>query len=207
MPTGYTAGVYDGTIKTGKDFLKTCLRAFGVFVEYRDDAPSPILPTKKFEIDPFYLNYVNESVKKYNEKLSWSDEDWKKAYKEACDKARIDCKEAEVRSDKNYMIYNKIYREILDIDLPEEYKELKDFALSQLKGGEGYDFSSDFGSTSFELKSLHELEQEGVEGFKKNTLKTLLSTLEYSVQSYQEQLDRLEDKQAYLDGFLKAIGE
>ena len=37
MPTGYTAGVVDGTIKTFNDFAKSCMRAFGATIHMRDE--------------------------------------------------------------------------------------------------------------------------------------------------------------------------
>ena len=37
MPTGYTAYIEDGNITTGKEFLKLCLREFGIAVDMRDE--------------------------------------------------------------------------------------------------------------------------------------------------------------------------
>ena len=33
MPTGYTAGIEDGKITTGKEFLKLCTRGFGIAID------------------------------------------------------------------------------------------------------------------------------------------------------------------------------
>ena len=33
VPTGYTAYIKDGDITTGKDFLKLCLRNFGIAIK------------------------------------------------------------------------------------------------------------------------------------------------------------------------------
>ena len=37
MPTGYTAYIEDGSITTGKEFLKLCSRAFGVAIDIKDE--------------------------------------------------------------------------------------------------------------------------------------------------------------------------
>ena len=38
MPTGYTAFIENGKVKTAKQFLHLCLRAFGICVRMRDDS-------------------------------------------------------------------------------------------------------------------------------------------------------------------------
>ena len=53
MPTGYTAYIKDGDITTGKDFLKLCLRNFGVAIDMRDEPLSKPVPTQ-FEPNPYY---------------------------------------------------------------------------------------------------------------------------------------------------------
>ena len=45
MPTGYTSYIQDGDITTGKDFLKLCLRNFGVAINMRDEPLSKPVPT------------------------------------------------------------------------------------------------------------------------------------------------------------------
>lgn len=44
MPTGYTAGVQDGSIKTFEQFAMQCARAFGATVLMRDDALDTPIP-------------------------------------------------------------------------------------------------------------------------------------------------------------------
>lgn len=46
MPTGYTCYIEDGDIKTGKDFLMLCTRAFGIALDVRDEPLSVPTPTK-----------------------------------------------------------------------------------------------------------------------------------------------------------------
>ena len=58
MPTGYTAGIEDGTITTGKDFLKLCTRAFGIAMDLRDEPLSVPTPAK-FEPDTYYRDRVD----------------------------------------------------------------------------------------------------------------------------------------------------
>ena len=46
MPTGYTTYIKDGDITTGKDFLKLCLRNFGVAINMRDEPLSKPVPNQ-----------------------------------------------------------------------------------------------------------------------------------------------------------------
>ncbi len=38
MPTGYTSFIENGKVRTAKQFLHLCLRAFGVCINMRDDS-------------------------------------------------------------------------------------------------------------------------------------------------------------------------
>lgn len=53
MPTGYTAGVQDGTITDFRTFALRCARAFGVAITMRDDPADAPLP-ERFEPDTSY---------------------------------------------------------------------------------------------------------------------------------------------------------
>lgn len=41
--TGYTSYIIDNNLKAS-EFLKLCLRAFNIFIEYRDEPLSPNIP-------------------------------------------------------------------------------------------------------------------------------------------------------------------
>lgn len=62
MPTGYTAYIKDGDITTGKDFLRLCLRNFGVAINMRDEPLSKPVPTQ-FEPDPYYKKITRKRSK------------------------------------------------------------------------------------------------------------------------------------------------
>lgn len=63
MPTGYTAFIEDGTITTGKEFLKLCSRAFGIAMDVRDEPLSVPTPSH-FEINQYYINQYQRAVEK-----------------------------------------------------------------------------------------------------------------------------------------------
>jgi hypothetical protein len=58
MPTGYTAGVADGTITDFKEYALQCARAFGACVMLRDDPLSGEIP--EFEPSDYYAKQLSE---------------------------------------------------------------------------------------------------------------------------------------------------
>jgi hypothetical protein len=56
MPTGYTAGIEDGTITDFATFALTCARAFGATIMQRDNPLSE--PPKHREVAPYYADRV-----------------------------------------------------------------------------------------------------------------------------------------------------
>lgn len=59
MPTGYTAGVMDGTITEFKDYALQCARNFGALITLRDDPLSPDLPV--LEVGDYYEQHVKDA--------------------------------------------------------------------------------------------------------------------------------------------------
>lgn len=59
MPTGYTAGVQDGTITTFRDFATKCARAFSVNMLMRDE-PSDA-PIKRYEPSPYHKEQIEKA--------------------------------------------------------------------------------------------------------------------------------------------------
>ena len=69
MPTGYTAYIEDGSITTGKEFLKLCSRAFGVAIDIKDEPLS--VPTPVYvEPSSYYKNRYTKAVAALNTALS-----------------------------------------------------------------------------------------------------------------------------------------
>ena len=58
MPTGYTAGVADGTITDFKEYALQCARAFGACIGLRDDPLTSKIP--EFEPSDYYTKRLSE---------------------------------------------------------------------------------------------------------------------------------------------------
>src|SRR5580700_2579814 len=60
MPTGYTAGIIDGTVNTFKEYASLCIRNFGVAIHVRDEPFNK--PFEMRVINPYHHEHL-ESAK------------------------------------------------------------------------------------------------------------------------------------------------
>ena len=132
MPTGYTAGIEDGSITTGKDFLKLCTRAFGIAIELKDEPLSTPTPTK-FEPNTYYKNEIKRAKTELAKWKSVSFEDAKaEMIKSHRNQVNGHKHMAEDSIEKNNK-YIKV-REEVEAWIPptKEHCNLKNFALEQI---------------------------------------------------------------------------
>jgi hypothetical protein len=73
MATGYTSGVVFGEVTSFADFAKTCARAFGALVGFRDDPVSPDIPTEVKPDTSYYEERLSDLCEEF-EKISAMDE-------------------------------------------------------------------------------------------------------------------------------------
>lgn len=59
MPSGYTAGVQDGSIKTFEEYALGCARAFGACITLRDEPQGAEIP--EFAVDDFYTRRLSDA--------------------------------------------------------------------------------------------------------------------------------------------------
>jgi len=57
MPTGYTAAVQDGTIKTLSEYAMSCARAFGATITMRDEPSDAVIPDE-FTPSPYHKDAI-----------------------------------------------------------------------------------------------------------------------------------------------------
>ena len=132
MPTGYTAGIEDGKITTGKEFLKLCTRAFGVAINLKDEPLSVPTPTK-FDPNTYYKKRLEDEKANFEKFKAMSFEEARdemiKAYKDRVDMYKS-MLEGSLKRNKQYA---KIRAEVEDWNPPTpDHIELKKFALKQI---------------------------------------------------------------------------
>ena len=141
MPTGYTAGVVDGTVTELRDFAMICARALGVCITMRDDPAGTPIP-ERFEPSPYHAEKIAELNKKRDALLALTPEE---ADAEAA-KARADydlrLKEAEQKHKDQRARYTAMIAKVAPWEgAPEGIKE---FMLSQLNESMEFDCGRPF---------------------------------------------------------------
>lgn len=198
MPTGYTAFIEDGRIRSGKEFLHLCLRAFGgcanlrdQSLENKDDFTQDLIDA--YDCDIAYhqknLDGCQEIVDKYK---NMTDEELCEKYIEDT-KAKIDfLKKYSFKDNEKYGIYLKIKYEIEHWDCDPQFQSIKDFALNQLS----MSYSSDDDYYQKELKKCGEPTKEGFEKVKEEYRNSLIRDAEWHVNYHSDEMKKLQKQKA-----------
>lgn len=133
MSAGYTVGIDSGKIKTGKEFLMLCARAFGACVEIRDE-PLLVQIPERFESTDCYTELIARSRNKIAELQSLS----KNEIRERMDKSRRNIEQSYLErieaARKTKEKYANILEEVERWNPPTpKHEELKRFALNQIR--------------------------------------------------------------------------
>ena len=138
MPTGYTAFIENKQCNSAKQFLKLCLRNFGVLGKYKDEPLSlDFEPDFTNENENFLIKNNENNLEKYKNELKEFDD---LSYDEKLSKIKEGCL-------KQLNFYKKLYDEgaeinaryddfieaIEDWDCSEDFKQIKEFAINQCK--------------------------------------------------------------------------
>lgn len=140
MPTGYTAFIENKQCNSAKQFLKLCLRNFGVLYRYKDEPLSlDFEPDFAYENENenFLIKNNEDSIEKYKNELKEFDD---LSYDEKVSKIKEGCL-------KKLNFYKKIYDKgveinaryddfieaIEDWNCSEDFKQIKEFAINQCK--------------------------------------------------------------------------
>lgn len=195
--TGYTSLIADGKINTAKDFLKVCLRQFGVLVDYRDEPLSADIPTK-LKVSDFYEKQCREAEEKLVSLIHRNSKEWEDAYEQAINEAAAAYGNALAKEKNEKYLLAELQRKIALWECSESFKDIKDFALEQLN-------ASKTDNSSFEAKKLKELESITWEQFAAEQIANAQYEVGYRRERLEEEKRGKAEKQEFLDRFLKEI--
>ncbi len=203
MPTGYTAGIIDGTTKTFQDFAKQCMRQFGALIHMRDENMDK-------EYEPSELsNYHNEQLQKAKESLQRAEK--------LTDFELIEMREKELKKDKKYLIKRiketKIVRIKLDNFLEkaklftpptEEHEGIANFMVEQLESTINHD-----GETKYYDERLTDVYLQ-LKNINANTTRFSLienanKDIKYHLKGKREDFKRCYDSNKWVTDFLLAL--
>lgn len=174
MPTRYTSFIENKQCNSVKQFLKLCLRNFGVLSKYRDEPLS-----LDFEPD-FTDENVNSFIKSNENKI----EKYKKELKEY-DDLSYDEKASKIK--EYYLKELNFYKNIYDkgVELNAKYDDF-------IKAIDGWDCSKDFNSIKEFAINQCEISKENLDYYEKEIIKyqKLLDKIETSKYEVQCEIDK-----------------
>ena len=212
MPTGYTSFIENGKVKSAKQFLHLCLRAFGVCtdmrdssLEVKDDYTKDILNGSQQDID-YHKELLERAEQRLSEIKSLSEEELRVRYIKETKKRIKDLQKCQTHEFSKYGDYLRIRESIRDWDCDPEFQKVKDFALDQI------DIS--IPDDSYYEEKLAEIGAPTNEGFqerKEQYLQKLIDEAQWDVNYHREEMEnavrRRDEKIRYNNGFKKELNK
>lgn len=188
MPTGYTAGVADGTITSFKEFALLCARAFGATITLRDEPMSSDIP--EFEPSPYHAEQLATLNRRKAEVEAMTTA---QCYAEADAAFRIALDRHETRTEENRQRIER-YRAMLQqaeaFEAPtEEHQAHRDFMISQLVESMKFDDDS---------KYLVQPERLSGEQWKAAALERIAREIAYHEKGWREEVERTNQRNAWV---------
>ena len=212
MPTGYTSFIENGKVKSAKQFLHLCLRAFGVCtdmrdssLEVKDDYTKDILNGSQQDID-YHKELLERAEQRLSEIKSLSEEELRVRDIKETKKRIKDLQKCQTHEFSKYGDYLRIRESIRDWDCDPEFQKVKDFALDQI------DIS--IPDDSYYEEKLAEIGAPTNEGFqerKEQYLQKLIDEAQWDVNYHREEMEnavrRRDEKIRYYNGFKKELNK
>lgn len=203
MPTGYTAYIEDGNITTGKEFLKLCLREFGIAVDMRDEPLSVPVPAH-FEPDEWYKNHYMNMVKKLKESESLTFEEVKLRRQREHDKEVKSARRIIAQMTEVNERYKQIRKQIEAWTPPtEDYNGIKQFAIDQIEKSMNPEDHFDYYQKI--IDEPFDDSDEAVREYMVRHLADLQNAAERSKRNYEKAIARANEKTEFMKVFLESL--
>jgi len=197
MPTGYTAGVQDGSVTTFAEYAMECARAFGALVLMRDDPKQPI--PQEFQVDDIYLKRLNELRSELDALNSMSAPE----REAAAEKSFVESKKYRDQYIEQKEIHRQRYEKMLslsqDFNPPTlEHVKYAEFLVSQLKESIRFDCG--------DYEPEQPVRMSGQDWFEKESLR-LAGLIERYKESHAEEVERTRSRNQWLKDLRTAIAQ
>lgn len=192
MPTGYTAGVQDGTITSLREYAILCARAFGACIMLRDDPLSSEIP--QFTIDDHYVSSLEEAQ---IELLKWEgmpEDQRRQLYERETETTRKDTEERREQHRIQMERYHTMLQQAKAFTPPtKDHEKHKEFMVQQLEESIKWD------------GSFYEPTIEPYEQWKITKSSTLLQRIEWAARHLNEERKRTVERNAWVSALREAL--
>lgn len=199
MPTGYTAGVQDGSIATFREFAMQCARAFGACIMMRDDPMDKAIP-ETFEPD---TRYHDEALARARATL---DEMAQLTLAECEERARVEHQENVTswyaRRDKREEQRRRYQQMLEQVDAwtppTPDHVEMRSFMQQQLRK-----------SIDFDCRDSYDTEPVRATGadWRAARIKNAERDIAYHEKSRAEEIDRARQRTAWVNALRESLPE
>ena len=203
MPTGYTAGIIDGTTETFQDFAKICMRAFGATIYMRDEKMD-----KEYE-PRTPSDYHTKALEKAKEKL--------KQAEIFTDAELIEMRTKDLEESKKYHLESIAKTKVVRAKLEEflvkaiefkaptpEHEGLRKFMIEQLQSTINFDCKTDYHD-----KALSQVEME-LKNIDANQIRFSMiadanEDIAYHLKEHKEELKRCAESNVWVETLLGSL--
>lgn len=202
MPSGYTHGILNGTIKTFKEFALKCSEAFLIQFRNGETEYTPRVPS---DYHPNQMKFIRERVAELNQ-ISNSE---LIAIKVAASEQSI-AKEEEnlaitIEKKKNI---DKLLEDAINFNPPtDKHEEFKDFMISQLQETINFDFDINYKINRIEelKKLLVDLKNLNPFSIRAARLNDLNEDYKYHANQYEKEIQSCKESNEWYKELLKSI--
>lgn len=198
--TGYTCQLLDGRVKTATDFLKLCLRNFCIMYRFRDEKLTPDIP-KEIPKDMYHTNELGKAVAKLNDLRKLTGAEWADMLAKAIAKAKAEAEESEKERISAIETLKPFRDAIAKWDCDEEYRSVKDFALSQIDET----MPKEPTASKYYMELVKSLEGMTVEQYKKNSIEGAEREIQFQTEGKERDEKEYASANKYLSGFWKEL--
>lgn len=203
MPTGYTAGIIDGTIKDFKQYAIQCIRAFGAAIHMRDDDIE--IPYEPRKVNTYHQERALEAITNKGKLENTSNEQLIEQKKKELEES-LQYHETELI--KTREIRDKLQK-MLDTALiwvspTEEHDEYKKFMIQQLESTIKHD-----GDDSYHVKGIADtyiaLKNLTADKIRSEKLEMLEYNIEYHTKEWEKEQNRVSDANKWVEDVLNSL--
>lgn len=203
MPTGYTAGIIDGSINTFEEFAKGCARAFGALIMMKEDPMDT--PIKLREPIDYYVNQINDIRNNKAKLIAYTDDELETIMK---DLLIVDIKQCEEQIAKITTIRSKLGNMLIAVKNwtppTEEHTHFKEFMDQQLMDTLKCDGNAYYYVEKL-AKSKYELDHIDVKSYRAIQMHKLDKDLAYNVDQRNKDLERCKDSNKWITDLLDSL--
>ena len=203
MPTGYTAGILDGTTKDFKAFAQDCMRAFGACMHMRDDSTKA--EYKPQEVGDYHGKAIDKAKLQLDYVSKMPDNDLLKMHVSDLTHNKIESQKRIIETEGNVVVLKQFLEKARSWTPPtSEHNGVKEFMVKQISDTIDFD-----GSTKYYRKRLSEIDAElsslDVAQIRKSKIDHALKDIEYHTNELDKEKMRVSNANKWVDQFLNSL--